>query len=88
MILSTSVYTIYFIYIIVNSKSGDVSLFFSYFNFPSSLLFLKTYDYLLNLFGKNYGSATFNNVVVYIAGLLQYGAIGYFLGGFFGQCRN
>jgi hypothetical protein len=66
-------YTIFFIHTWYISKTGDVSLFFVYFNFPSSIVFFKIFD-----IGNR--SAMANNIIAYLTGVFQYGVIGYFLG--------
>jgi hypothetical protein len=75
-----SVYTIFFIYALFMSKTGDVSLFFAYFNLPTTLITLTAYDMLLSVLGVKYGNAIMNDIVVYLSGVFQYGLIGYLLG--------
>jgi len=79
------IYTIYFIYGLFISKNGDVSLFFAYFNFPTTLITLKTCEILLSFFGVDENgiiNSIINNIVVYLSGVFQYGLVGYILGKF------
>jgi hypothetical protein len=76
------IYTIFFIYQLFISETGDVSLVFAYLNFPTTLITLKTYDALLYFFNIKHDNIIINDIVVYLSGVFQYGLIGYFLGKF------
>ena len=78
-------YTIFFMYSCSVSETGDVSLFFAYFNFPVSLILLKPYEIILSIFNIIDGNVIIYNILTYLAGAIQYGAIGYFLGWIFDE---
>ena len=74
------IYTILFVDACFIRKTGDGSLFFSYVSFPASFILFVPIVILAEVLGFDIPNGVIQDVIIYIAGILQYGLLGYCIG--------